>query len=188
MASTGSPWRARKPAERAGDGRLARPALAHEGHSHPPKLPNPRLPRAAGVRSGPVEVAILLFDGVTALDAVGPYEVLRFLPGTETRFVAAERGLKRAAPGHDHETDAGPGALALMADYTLEEVPHPDVVLVPGGPGEEQARQDPEVLAWLREAHRTVALDDLGVHRGAYAGGGGAARRCGRHHPLGLAR
>jgi len=103
-----------------------------------------------------VEVAILLFDGVTALDAVGPYEVLRFLPGTETRFVASEAGLKRAAPGPGSDDGTGPGALALMADYALADVPHPDVVLVPGGPGEEVARSDPHVLAWLREAHRTA--------------------------------
>jgi transcriptional regulator GlxA family with amidase domain len=92
-----------------------------------------------------VQVAILLFDRFTALDAVGPYEVLCWLPGTDVRFVAAEPGLKR-----NH-----PGSLALLAEYSLDDVPHPDVIVVPGGPGEEEARQDERVLSWLRAAHET---------------------------------
>ena len=72
-----------------------------------------------------MQVAILLYEGVTALDAIGPYEVLQAPPlGTEVRFVAREKGLKR--------TDFG--RLGLMADYTLEETPRPDILLVPGTP------------------------------------------------------
>ena len=100
-------------------------------------------------------MAILVFDGVTALDAVGPYEVLRFLPEADMKFVAVEPGPKRAAPGPDGGTGPGGGSLAMVADHSLGEVPHPDVVLVPGGPGEEEARRDPAVLAWLRQAHLT---------------------------------
>jgi putative intracellular protease/amidase len=92
-----------------------------------------------------VQVAILLFDRFTALDAVGPYEVLCWLPGSDVRFVAAEPGLKR-----NH-----PGSLVLLAEHSLDDVPSPDVVVVPGGPGEEQARSDERVLAWLRRAHTT---------------------------------
>jgi transcriptional regulator GlxA family with amidase domain len=92
-----------------------------------------------------VKVAILLFDRFTALDAVGPYEVLCWLPGTDVRFVATEPGLKR-----NH-----PGSLALLAELGLDEMPHPDVIVVPGGPGEEEARRDERVLAWLRSAHET---------------------------------
>ena len=92
-----------------------------------------------------MQAAILLFDGFTALDAVGPYEVLCWLPGSDVRFVAAEPGLKR-----NH-----PGSLALLAELALDDVPHPDVIVVPGGPGEERARRDQRVLAWLREAHRS---------------------------------
>lgn len=94
-----------------------------------------------------VEIAILLFDGITALDAVGPYEALAMLPDAHVRFVAPERGAKRAARN---------GSLALVADHTLAEVPHPDIVLVPGGPGEAVVRRDPEVLAWLRRAHEST--------------------------------
>jgi putative intracellular protease/amidase len=93
-----------------------------------------------------LEIAILLFDGITALDAVGPYEVLAMMPEAHVRFVATERGAKRSARN---------GSLALVADHTLSEVPRPDVVLIPGGPGEAAARRDPDVLAWLRAAHET---------------------------------
>ena len=92
-----------------------------------------------------MQVAILLFDRFTALDAVGPYEVLCWLPGSDVRFVATEPGLKR-----NH-----PGSLALLAEHSLDDVPSPDVIVVPGGPGEEQARSDERVLDWLRQAHAT---------------------------------
>jgi putative intracellular protease/amidase len=92
-----------------------------------------------------MDVAILLFDRFTALDAVGPYEVLCWLPGTDVRFVAAETGLKR-----NH-----PGTLSMLADLSLDDMPNPDVIVVPGGPGEEQARRDERVLHWVRRAHET---------------------------------
>ena len=93
-----------------------------------------------------MEIAILLFDGITALDAVGPYEVLALMPEAHVRFVAPERGAKRTARN---------GSLALVADHTLSEVPRPDIVVVPGGPGEAAMRTDAAVLAWLRSAHET---------------------------------
>jgi len=92
-----------------------------------------------------MEIAILLFPRLTALDAVGPYEVLRSLPGGDVKFVAAEPGPQRT----DH------GALALVADFALEAVPAPAVMVVPGGPGEADAREDPRVLEWVRRAHET---------------------------------
>ncbi len=93
-----------------------------------------------------MDIAILLFDRLTALDAVGPYEVLSRLPDAHVTFVATEAGPKR--------TDTG--ALALVADATLAEVPHPDLVLVPGGPGQADAEKDDAVLEWLRAAHETT--------------------------------
>jgi putative intracellular protease/amidase len=90
-----------------------------------------------------VELAILLFDDITALDAIGPYEVLHRVPGMDVHFVAAEPGPKRSAQG----------ALALMADRPLDAVPAPDIVLVPGGVGELAVRDDAGVTAWLRAAH-----------------------------------
>jgi putative intracellular protease/amidase len=92
-----------------------------------------------------MQIAILIFDRFTALDAVGPYEVLSRLPDAEVTFVAQERGLKR--------TDTG--QLALHADASLGELPHPDVVLVPGGPGQAALMEDGPVHEWLRAAHAT---------------------------------
>jgi transcriptional regulator GlxA family with amidase domain len=90
-----------------------------------------------------VKVAILIFDELTALDAVGPYEVLSRLPETELLFVATEPGLKR--------TDTG--ALGLSADASLEDAPDPDVLLVPGGQGNRPLLDDERVLDWVRGAH-----------------------------------
>lgn len=91
-----------------------------------------------------VQTAILLFDKLTALDAVGPYEVLRSVPGWDVRFVAKSRGEVR--------TDSG--FLGLNADLTLDEMSDPDVVLVPGGEGSEVLMQDEEALSWLRAVDR----------------------------------
>jgi transcriptional regulator GlxA family with amidase domain len=90
-----------------------------------------------------MKIAILVFDRLTALDAIGPYEVLSRLPGAELSFVAKEAGMKR--------TDTG--ALGINADRSLDELPDPDVVLVPGGEGNRVLMRDPDVLAWLRRAH-----------------------------------
>jgi putative intracellular protease/amidase len=92
-----------------------------------------------------MNIAILLYDGFTALDAVGPYEVLSRMPGARTTFVAAEAGPVRT----DNRM------LALIAEHSLEEVPAPEIVLVPGGPGEVAARAGGPALHWLRAAHQT---------------------------------
>jgi transcriptional regulator GlxA family with amidase domain len=92
-----------------------------------------------------MQIAILLYDRFTALDAVGPYEVLSRLPGAELSFVAAE-----ARP---YTTDTG--HLTVVPERTIDAVPSPDVVLVPGGPGED-AMHDDRVLDWLRTAHETT--------------------------------
>jgi transcriptional regulator GlxA family with amidase domain len=92
-----------------------------------------------------MDIVVLLYDRVTALDAIGPYEVLSRLPGATVSFVAAEAGPVR--------TDNG--MLGLVADVALAEAPAPDVVLVPGGPGEVAARAGGPMLEWLHEAHRT---------------------------------
>ena len=93
-----------------------------------------------------MKIAILLYDGVTALDAVGPYEVLSRLPGAELGFVAKSKGPQR--------TDTK--CLALVADYELGEIRQPDILLVPGGTvGTLQAAEDPDILDWVKRAHET---------------------------------
>ncbi len=91
-----------------------------------------------------MKTSILIFDGFTALDAVGPYEVLRSVPGWEVEFIAAEIGEKR--------TDSG--ALGISADRALAQVTDPDIVLVPGGVGNRPLLEDEQVLSWLREVDR----------------------------------
>jgi transcriptional regulator GlxA family with amidase domain len=92
-----------------------------------------------------MRIAILIFERLTALDAIGPYEVLSRLPGAELSFVAKEPGPKRT------ET----GALGVQADLALAELPAADVVLVPGGKGNRPLMADPEVLGWLRGVHES---------------------------------
>jgi transcriptional regulator GlxA family with amidase domain len=91
-----------------------------------------------------VKTSVLIFDGLTALDAIGPYEVLRSVPGWEVEFVAKARGEIR--------TDSG--SLGLSADRSLDEVEQTDIVLVPGGKGNRPLLADEEVLAWLRRLDR----------------------------------
>jgi transcriptional regulator GlxA family with amidase domain len=93
-----------------------------------------------------LRIAILIFDRLTALDAIGPYEVLSRIPQAELLFVAKEPGVKR--------TDTG--ALGVRADAALAEMTDPDVVLVPGGEGNRPLMDDAEVLDWLRGAHETT--------------------------------
>jgi transcriptional regulator GlxA family with amidase domain len=93
-----------------------------------------------------MKIAILLFDGITALDAVGPYEVLRSVPGWEVEFVAKEKGEVR--------TDCG--ALGLSADAALADTDAAEIVLVPGGQGTRPLLEDAEVLEWLRRIDATT--------------------------------
>ena len=87
-----------------------------------------------------MQIAILIFEKITALDAIGPYEVLRSVPGWEVKFVGLEKGAVRADSG----------ALGLSVDHSLDEVTDPDVVLVPGGEGNRPLMEDEAVLSWLR--------------------------------------
>ena len=93
-----------------------------------------------------MKVAIALFDRFTALDAVGPYEVLSRLPGAEVVFVAAEKRIYR--------TDIG--ALALLPGASFAEVERADIVLVPGGPGTRAMMTDEALVGWVRRIHATT--------------------------------
>jgi transcriptional regulator GlxA family with amidase domain len=101
-----------------------------------PSLPNFR---------SPVDIAIPIYDGLTALDAVGPYEVLSRLPGATVHFVAAERGVIR--------TDSG--MLGLVADLAWDEMPQPAIIVVPGGPSARDVASHQSLTQWLSKAHET---------------------------------
>ncbi|GAB4203762.1 MAG: DJ-1/PfpI family protein [Roseiflexaceae bacterium] len=92
-----------------------------------------------------MDVAILLFDGVTALDAVGPYEVFRCVPGVHVRFAASKAGPKI--------TDAG--VSALIAEHKLKEIERTDILVVPGTSQPQALLGDEEAIAWIRrvDAH-----------------------------------
>jgi putative intracellular protease/amidase len=92
-----------------------------------------------------MNIAILLYDRFTALDAIGPYEVLSRMPDARVTFVAAERG--PVVTDND--------MLTLMAERSIDELSAPDIVLVPGGPGEVAERAGGPALDWLRAAHET---------------------------------
>jgi transcriptional regulator GlxA family with amidase domain len=92
-----------------------------------------------------MDIAIPIFDRLTALDAVGPYEVLSRLPGAHVHFIAAEPGPKRT----ENEM------LSLTAERSLQELTEPDIVVVPGGLGTRPLTRDDVILDWLRHAHRT---------------------------------
>lgn len=93
-----------------------------------------------------MDIAILLYDRFTALDCIGPYELLSRVPGGRVRFVA-----KKAGPV---TTDTR--MLTIVAEAAIADVPRPDILLVPGGPGEEAALADPEIVDWVAHAHETT--------------------------------
>ena len=93
-----------------------------------------------------MQIAFFVFDRFTALDVIGPYEVLTRVPDAEVRFVAPQ-------PGPVNTED---GAFALVARHGIEDFEDPDVVVVPGGAGKADVISDPAALAWLSRAQETA--------------------------------
>jgi len=92
-----------------------------------------------------LRIAVVLFPRLTALDAIGPYEVLQRLPDTTVTFVGHQRGEVRTENGF----------LGLTVDETFAELTDPDVIVVPGGIGSRALLTDDTLLDWLRVAHTT---------------------------------
>lgn len=94
-----------------------------------------------------IRIAIPLFDRVTALDAIGPYEVLQRLPGASVTFVGEQLGEVRSDTGN----------LGLTVDATFGDLPDPDVIVVPGGPGTRVLVDGAQPIHnWLRSAHAST--------------------------------
>jgi transcriptional regulator GlxA family with amidase domain len=91
-----------------------------------------------------MQIVIPLFDGFNVLDATGPYEVLRHLPEVQLHFAASRRG-----PIPDV------ASCALQAEVDFGDVPSPDVIVVPGGPGRLNHMHDGPVRDWLLEADKS---------------------------------
>jgi transcriptional regulator GlxA family with amidase domain len=94
-----------------------------------------------------MQIALFVFDRMTALDAVGPLEIIARLPGAEVKIVGIEAGLVRA--------DKGSGELGVMADHAIADVPAPDILMIPGGKDVSHIMADDRVLDWIRAAHET---------------------------------
>ena len=92
------------------------------------------------------QIAIVVYPGFTALDFIGPYEVLRNLPDAEVRFVWHEPG----------PIAADSGVLLVGATHSFDETPSPDIVLVPGGMTTFEHARDEKLLDWVRQAHQTA--------------------------------
>ncbi|HUY66994.1 MAG TPA: DJ-1/PfpI family protein [Acidimicrobiales bacterium] len=98
--------------------------------------------------TGALTVAIPLFPGFTALDGIGPYEVLQRIPSIDVIFLGHQRG----------EIRSDNGLLGIVADAAFEEVAGPDIVVFPGGVGTRRLQHDERVLEWVRHAHATTLL------------------------------
>jgi len=92
-----------------------------------------------------MEIAIPLYDGFTALDAVGPYDVLSRVPGAEVKFVGTAPGPKRTENG----------MLAMTADHATADVASPEILVVPGGYGTRQSIGDEDLVGWIRGVHES---------------------------------
>ncbi|MFY0621972.1 MAG: DJ-1/PfpI family protein [Pelagimonas sp.] len=96
-----------------------------------------------------MQIAIVLYPGLTALDALGPYELLKYLPGAEIRFVWHDVG---PVPNDR-------GVLLIGATHTLFETAHPDVVIVPGSEANTAVTAaDKRLTGWLRRVHETTRI------------------------------
>jgi len=93
-----------------------------------------------------MRIAIGLYDCFTSLDAMGPFQVLSSLPGAEVTFVAAKAG-----PVTDDS-----GFLTVTARASFDELPNPDILLVPGGVTTRTLVPDHPIVAWIARAHETT--------------------------------
>jgi transcriptional regulator GlxA family with amidase domain len=93
-----------------------------------------------------MNIAIAAFENMAALDAIGPFEVLAHLPGATMHWVGLETGMVRT------EENSGVG---INVDEVFEDVPRPDIIVIPGGHGEQALRDNDRFMTWLQAAHET---------------------------------
>jgi putative intracellular protease/amidase len=87
-----------------------------------------------------MNIVVFLYDNMTALDVIGPYEVLSRLPEADLKFVAENKGIVRS----DMKS------LGISVDYSIEDIHSADIFLVGGGPGSEAVRNNARVIDWVR--------------------------------------
>lgn len=92
-------------------------------------------------------IAIPIFDGIMALDAIGPFDCVQQLPNVEVVFVSHKPGPYKASYG----------ALSLIATASFDDVPSPDVIIVPGGSGTRLLLEDEPLLKWIQKVLRPLS-------------------------------
>src|SRR3546814_1246900 len=90
---------------------------------------------------------MVLFRGLTQLDLTGPFEIFARMPGAAIDLVS-----KTMEPVR---TDRG---LVLTPTATFTDRPDPDILFVPGGPGQLEAMEDAEIVGYLRQAGAQAKL------------------------------
>lgn len=90
-----------------------------------------------------MKIVIFLYENFTALDCIGPYEVLSRLPGAQVSFVSVDGGIVRADTR----------MLGIATEGGIADFDTADILLIPGGPGDEAAAADARVIEWLRKMH-----------------------------------
>lgn len=95
-----------------------------------------------------LEIAILLYDGITALDAIGPYEVFAATQQCQVKFIAKDKGMIKL--------DSKMGF--LHADYSFSDITSADILIVPGcsPPNFKNPMNDETTLNWIRNIHQTT--------------------------------
>lgn len=92
-----------------------------------------------------MKIVFLFYEGMTALDAIGPHEILSRLPNAKVFRVTKNPGLIR--------TDTG---LTMSAEYSFFDVKDADILLLPGAGNATTLREHPEILDWIRMIHSTT--------------------------------
>lgn len=90
-----------------------------------------------------VKIGILIFNGLAALDAVGPYEILSRIPNAQVSFISINAGPIESI-----------GGLQLIAKHTIYEDTNYDVIIIPGGNGIREMTKNKDVLNWVRERNK----------------------------------
>ena len=93
-----------------------------------------------------MEIAIPIYDGFTALDAIGPYSVLHLIPGAEVRWLGEKSG-----PTKDETATC-----EIVADAVWEECREPEILVVPGGSGNRHLIGDERLSEWLTGVHENT--------------------------------
>jgi putative intracellular protease/amidase len=94
-----------------------------------------------------MKIAILIYNGMTMLDAIGPYEVLAQLPDAEVFFVAKKRETVKSDTGF----------VKIKADYNFKDITKADILLIPGATiAFVKVMKDKKTLAWIRNVDKTT--------------------------------